>query len=183
MAHILGSEKKIIEFDSLLERARVQRAALEEREKQIREEIDLMRPEAGDVTTEMTLQEIEDGIAETGHGMRKIGAVNMLAIEEYTKVEKRVEDRTSRKEVLSRERTMLIERIETFGKMKYEAFIKAFHAIDENFREIFATLTSGTGHLVLENEDDPFSGGLSFAVQPRDKPVHLLNALSGGKNP
>jgi chromosome segregation protein len=181
MAHILGSEKKLIEFDSLLERARVQRDALEEREKQIRAEIDQMKPEAGDVTTDLTLQEIEDGTAETGHAMRKIGAVNMLAIEEYAKVEKRVEDRTSRKEVLSRERATLIERIETFGKMKYEAFIKAFHAIDENFREIFATLTSGSGHLILENEEDPFSGGLSFAVQPRDKPVHLLNALSGGE--
>jgi chromosome segregation protein len=181
MAHILASEKKIIEFDSLLERARVQRSALEERERQIRDEIESMKPGAGDVTTELTLQEIEAGIAETGLAMRKIGAVNMLAIEEYEKVEKRVDDRTTRKDVLSRERTTLLERIETYGKMKYEAFIRAFHAIDENFREIFATLTSGSGHLVLENEDDPFSGGLSFAVQPRDKPVHLLNALSGGE--
>ncbi|HVP94750.1 MAG TPA: chromosome segregation protein SMC [Methanoregulaceae archaeon] len=181
MEHILASEKKIMEFETLAERTRVQRSALEERMKQLQEEIDSLKPEAGEVTTDMTLQEIEDGIAESGHAMRKIGAVNMLAIEEYEKVERRVGERTTRKETLSRERTTLIERIETFGKMKYEAFIKAFHAIDENFREIFATLTSGSGHLVLENEEDPFSGGLSFAVQPRDKPVHLLNALSGGE--
>jgi len=181
MEHILSSEKKLMEFDTFAERTRVQRSALEERAKQIQDEIESLKPEAGDVTTEMTLQEIEDGIAETGHAMRKIGPVNMLAIEEYEKVERRVGERTTRKETLSRERTTLIERIETFGKMKFEAFVKAFHAIDENFREIFATLTSGTGHLVLENEEDPFSGGLSFAVQPRDKPVHLLNALSGGE--
>jgi chromosome segregation protein len=181
MEHILASEKKLMEFETLAERTRVQRSALEDRAKQIQEEIESLKPEAGEVKTEMTLQEIEDGIAETGHAMRKIGAVNMLAIEEYEKVERRVGERTTRKETLSRERTTLIERIETFGKMKFEAFIKAFRAIDENFREIFATLTSGSGHLVLENEEDPFSGGLSFAVQPRDKPVHLLNALSGGE--
>ena len=181
MEHILASEKKLMEFETLAERTRVQRSALEDRAKQIQEEIESLKPEAGEVKTEMTLQEIEDGIAETGHAMRKIGAVNMLAIEEYEKVERRVGERTTRKETLSRERTTLIERIETFGKMKYEAFTKAFRAIDENFREIFATLTSGSGHLVLENEEDPLSGGLSFAVQPRDKPVHLLNALSGGE--
>ena len=65
--------------------------------------------------------------------------------------------------------------------MKYEAFMDAFRAIDANFRDIFARLTSGSGRLILENEEDPFSGGLSFAVQPRDKPVHLLSALSGGE--
>ena len=65
--------------------------------------------------------------------------------------------------------------------MKYEAFMEAFQAIDTNFREIFARLTSGSGNLLLENDEDPFAGGLSFAVKPRDKPVHLLNALSGGE--
>ncbi len=39
----------------------------------------------------------------------------------------------------------------------------------------------GTGELRLENPDDPFTGGLSFAVQPRDKKVHHLSALSGGE--
>ena len=30
-------------------------------------------------------------------------------------------------------------------------------------------------------KSDPFSGGMTFAVQPRDKKVHLLSALSGGE--
>ncbi len=42
--------------------------------------------------------------------------------------------------------------------MKFEAFMTAFKAIDTNFREIFARLTSGKRHLVLENEEDPFTG-------------------------
>ncbi len=181
MEHFLASEKKILGFDSLLERARIQLSALLDRENTLKLEIAAMTPEAGAVTTDLTLQEIDDGIAEAGHAMRKIGAVNMLAIEEYEKVEKRAQDRTARKDVLSRERTSLLDRIETFGKMKFEAFTSAYLAIDGNFREIFATLTSGNGHLVLENEEDPFAGGLSFAVQPRDKKVHLLNSLSGGE--
>ncbi len=79
------------------------------------------------------------------------------------------------------ERETLIERIQKYEQMKFEAFMTAFKAIDANFREIFARLTSGSGNLVLENEEDPFTGGLTFAVKPRDKKVHLLSSLSGGE--
>jgi chromosome segregation protein len=105
----------------------------------------------------------------------------MLAIQEYEKVESQASERTEKKEILSRERTTIIERIEKYEQMKYESFMNAFHAIDGNFREIFARLTSGSGHLILENEENPFAGGLTFAVQPRDKTVHLLSSLSGGE--
>ena len=178
---IRESEKHILEFDAAMERIRIQVTALEERKTALDSEIETLRSEVGDQDTDLTLREIEDGIAEATHEMRKIGAVNMLAIEEYDRVQKRVEERTEKKEVLSRERTTLLERIESFEKMKYDAFMTAFRAIDANFREVFARLTSGNGHLILENEEDPFAGGLSFAVQPRDKPVHLLSALSGGE--
>ncbi len=160
---------------------RIQVQALEERRTSLTTEIEALRAEVRDITTDLTLQEIEDHVVEASLAIRKIGAVNMLAIEEYDRVRVRVDERTERKETLSRERSSLIERIEHFEKMKFEAFMEAFRAIDTNFREVFARLTSGNGHLILENEEDPFAGGLSFAVQPRDKPVHLLSALSGGE--
>lgn len=178
---IRDSGQKILEYDSATERHKIQLAALNDRFMTLNTEIEALRQEAGDTDTELTLKEIEDGISEASHEIRKIGAVNMLAIEEYDRVEGRIADRGEKKEVLSRERATLLERIEKFEKMKYEAFMSAFKAIDANFREVFARLTSGSGHLILENEEDPFSGGLSFAVQPRDKPVHLLSALSGGE--
>ena len=178
---IRESEKKILEYDGARERLRIQIDALCERQVTLSGEIEQLRATVGDATTTLTLREIEDGIAESSAAMRKIGAVNMLAIEEYDRVEARVSERSEKKEVLSRERTTLLERIERFEMMKYEAFMTAFRAIDANFRDIFARLTSGNGHLILENEEDPFSGGLSFAVQPRGKPVHLLSALSGGE--
>lgn len=178
---IRESEKHLLEFEAAMERIRIQITALEERKAALDAEIETLRSEVGDRDTDLTLQEIEDGIAEATHEMRKIGAVNMLAIDEFDRVDKRIQERTEKKEVLSRERTDLLERIESFEQMKYDAFMTAFRAIDANFREVFARLTSGNGHLILENEEDPFSGGLSFAVQPRDKPVHLLSALSGGE--
>jgi chromosome segregation protein len=164
-----------------MERTRMQIDALAERERTLLAELAALREQAGDVETDLDLPAIDAGIAEAERALKKIGAVNMLAIEECDRVATRVEERTAKKEVLSRERMMLLERIERYEKMKYEAFMTAFTAIDANFREIFARLTEGSGRLVLENEDDPFAGGMTFAVQPRDKKVHLLSALSGGE--
>ena len=178
---IQGSELKLLKFDADKERITIQMTALSDRATTLGIEIDMLRQQVGESDTKLSLSEIEGKIAEADGAIRKIGAVNMLAIEEYEKVQHQVEERTERKETLSRERTTLIERIETFEKMKYEAFATAFKAIDVNFREIFARLTSGSGNLVLENEEDPFSGGMTFAVKPRDKKVHLLSSLSGGE--
>ncbi len=178
---IKESGEKILALDASAERHRVQLEALNERFASLSREVEELRSQVGDLDTDMTLEEIEDGIAQAGQEIRKLGAVNMLAIEEYERVEKRITERNEKKEVLSRERANLLEKIEKFEKMKFESFMTAFRAIDANFREIFARLTSGNGHLILENEEDPFSGGLTFAVQPRDKPVHLLSALSGGE--
>jgi chromosome segregation protein len=175
------SELKLMKFDADKERITAQAAAVEERARTLGIEIEMLKQQVGEMDTKLSLSEIEGKIAEADGALRKIGAVNMLAIDEYEKVQRQVEERTERKETLSTERETLIERIEQFEKMKFEAFTTAFRAIDGNFREIFARLTSGSGHLVLENEEDPFTGGMTFAVQPRDKKVHLLNSLSGGE--
>lgn len=178
---IHDSESRLMKFDAGRDRINVQMKAVDERAETIRIEVEMLKQQVGDNKTDLTLSEIEGRIAEADGMIRKCGAVNMLAIEEYEKVQRQVEERTGRKETLSKERANLIERIEKYAQMKYEAFMTSFKAIDGNFQEIFARLTSGNGHLVLENEEDPFAGGMTFAVQPRDKKVHLLNALSGGE--
>jgi len=179
--HIAQSEQKILKFDTEKEKIRVQMDAVAGRVSALGIEIESLRQQVGDIKTDLTLSEIEGRIVEADGAIRKIGAVNMLAIEEYDKVQRQVDERTERKETLSKERTTIIERIQKYEQMKFEAFMTAFKAIDTNFRQVFARLTSGSGHLVLENEEDPFAGGLTFAVQPRDKTVHLLSSLSGGE--
>jgi chromosome segregation protein len=181
VARIQEVEKEIIDLRGSLERTRMQIEALHDRERTQLEELSVLKEQAGDLQTDLTLAEIDAGIDAAERAIRKIGAVNMLAIEECDRVFQRVEERTAKKDILSRERTMLLERIEKFEKMKYDAFMTAFAFIDANFQEIFARLTDGSGHLVLENEEDPFAGGMTFAVQPRDKKVHLLSSLSGGE--
>ena len=144
-------------------------------------EIADLAKEADGITTDLPLTTIEEEMGTVMLNLDKIGDVNMRAIEEYDQVHTTATERKDRIAILDQELTDIQERIDRFSKMKYEAFQVAFSEISRNFQEIFARLTVGTGELKLENEEDPFAGGLSFAVQPRDKKVHHLAALSGGE--
>ncbi|QSZ67722.1 chromosome segregation protein SMC [Methanofollis aquaemaris] len=177
---IVEAEKRCAGLNAKSDRVRLQIASLKEKAAELAVEIEGLREHAGE-ETDLSLSEIEGGIAEAERNVRSLGAVNMLAIDEYGRVCDRIEERTKKKDVLSAERTSILERIEHFDTLKYDSFMEAFRAIDANFREIFARLTAGSGNLALENPDDPFSGGLTFAVQPRGKKVQLLSALSGGE--
>lgn len=177
---IAEAEKRCAGLNAKADQVRLLIVTFKEKGTGLAAEIEELREHAGE-ETDLSLSEIEDGIAEAERNMRAIGAVNMLAIEEYGRVSDRIQERTEKKDVLSGERTSILERIEHFDTLKYDSFMEAFRAIDAHFREIFARLTAGGGHLNLENPDDPFSGGLSFAVRPRGKKVQLLSALSGGE--
>jgi len=124
---------------------------------------------------------VEERIDELTAEMEALEPVNMLAIDEYDRVSDELADLEERRDVLVEEREGITERIESYEAQKKETFMDAFEAIDEQFREIFGRLSNGSGELHLEDEADPFDGGLTMKAQPADKPVQRLNAMSGGE--
>jgi chromosome segregation protein len=107
--------------------------------------------------------------------------VNMLALEEHQKVQERLQELTDKLTTLEQERTELLLRIENFTTLRIRAFREAFDAVDANFQEIFATLSDGDGRLQLEDQQDPFNGGLNLIAHPKGKPVQRLASMSGGE--
>jgi len=60
--------------------------------------------------------------------------------------------------------------------------MEAFNNIRKNFKEIYAKVYyQGKADLSLDNEEDPFSGGVSIFVKPRGKDVQYVEAISGGE--
>ncbi len=57
----------------------------------------------------------------------------------------------------------------------------SYEAINDQFESILERLSAGSGTLHLEDEDDPFDGGLTMKAQPGDKPIQRLDAMSGGE--
>ncbi|MFB6074526.1 MAG: chromosome segregation protein SMC [Haloarculaceae archaeon] len=146
-------------------------------------EIDELEAEVGDYDPEEIPDHhtVESQIGRIESEMEALEPVNMRAIEEYDSVEAELEDIQEKRETLIEEADGIRERIESYEARKKATFMDAFEAIDENFREIFERLSNGTGRLHLENEDDPFEGGLTMKAEPGDKPIQRLNAMSGGE--
>ncbi|ARS89450.1 chromosome segregation protein SMC [Natrarchaeobaculum aegyptiacum] len=113
--------------------------------------------------------------------MEAMEPVNMLAIDEYDEVREDLEELEEGKATLVEEAEGIRDRIEQYETQKKETFMEAYDAIAAHFTEIFEKLSEGTGTLHLEDEDDPFDGGLTMKAQPGDKPIQRLDAMSGGE--
>ncbi|MFB6080184.1 MAG: chromosome segregation protein SMC [Haloferacaceae archaeon] len=156
---------------------------LEERDERLAWEIDQLEAEVGDYDPDEIPDhdEVESEIERLEAEMEALEPVNMLAIDEYDEVEDALEDLQERRDTLVEEREGIEERIDRYESRKRETFMDAFEAIDEQFRDVFARLSDGTGELHLEDEADPFEGGLTMKARPSDKPVQRLDAMSGGE--
>jgi len=156
---------------------------LEDEIERLEWEIDELEGEVGEYDPESIPDhdEVEENVARLEAEMEALEPVNMLAIDEYDEVEAALDDLQERRDTLVDERDAIAERIEGYEARKKETFMEAFDAIDAHFQDIFERLSAGTGELHLENETDPFDGGLTMKAQPGDKPIQRLDAMSGGE--
>lgn len=173
---------RITSLNGDVERSIVQISVFDEKSAALAADIAEMRGSIeGEVECELPLEEIQDRIITTERAIKRLGNVNMLAIEQFDELEKKTRDKTEKKDTLSREREALLDKIESFRQMKHDAFMDSFNAINGNFQKIYERLNEGEGRLVLDDYEDPFKGGMTFEVSPRGKEVHRLNMMSGGE--
>lgn len=130
---------------------------------------------------EMSIDEITARIQRLQRRMDELGAVNMRALEDYDKVLERQQALQGQIETLTKEREQILERMKGYEDLKKETFLKTYNVINENFKDIFHRLSDGEGTLLLENEENPFAGGLDIEAQPRDKKKQRLAGMSGGE--
>ena len=203
-AAVAELESELVELKAEREELRTQvRAAQEQRNeareqvKQVENELEEHRDERDRLEWEVAELESEVGeydpeeipdhetveqeLSRLAGEMEALEPVNMLAIEEYDRVRAEHKRMREQRETLLEEADGIRERIETYEARKRETFMDAYKAIDEQFRSVFERLSNGTGRLHLENESDPFDGGLTMKAQPGDKPIQRLDAMSGGE--
>jgi chromosome segregation protein len=162
---------------NIKEEMRMENIRFSELEKKLPHPMPLISDEMRDNGLEPLLTHLED----LQKRMEELEPVNMLALEELSKLEERLNELENRLQVLTDERSELLLRIETVSTLRQEAFMEAFQAVDVHFRDIFASLSEGDGHLQLENPEEPLEGGLTLVAHPRGKPVRRLAAMSGGE--
>ena len=139
------------------------------------------RPEIPEALRLAGLEALQSDLQAIQQRMEALEPVNMLALEELEALEERLNELNERLEVLNSEREELLLRIETVATLRQDAFMEAFTAVDGHFREIFASLSDGDGHLQLENPEEPLEGGLTLVAHPKGKTVRRLASMSGGE--
>ncbi|HEY7367779.1 MAG TPA: AAA family ATPase, partial [Nitrosopumilaceae archaeon] len=106
--------------------------------------------------------------------------LNLRAHEAYVQIIDGYRDMSSRKNYLENERNSIVLFITEIDKEKRDVFMDAFKKVDDDIRKTFAEIAGGTAYLQIENEDI-FSGGLSYLVQFQGKPPRESTSLSGGE--
>ncbi len=158
---------------------RATKEALDEQVTELTEEIQRRGIEETDEVP--NYETVRTRITSIEKAMERLEPVNMRSIDEYDEVETRLDELVSRRDTLSTEREQILERIEQYEQLKKDTFMEAFNGINEPFKEIFNELSDGIGELVLDDYEDPFSGGLTLKAQPKEKTLQRLEAMSGGE--
>lgn len=130
---------------------------------------------------EISLEEINEKISKLQKKMDALEPVNMKALTDYDEVMERQNQYKEKVETLENEKNEIRTRMSGHQKLKKETFLEAYNAINANFKEVFSQISQGEGTLYLENTDDPFSGGLTFRANIRDKVNQKLAGMSGGE--
>lgn len=112
----------------------------------------------------------------------EIGYVNMRALEVYDEIEKTYNELLEKKENLTKERGDVGKLIGEIEGKKKELFMKTFNNVNEHFKTVFGLLsTKGEAYLELENEENPFEGGLTIKVKISSMKFLDIRSLSGGE--
>ncbi|MBQ3009439.1 MAG: chromosome segregation protein SMC, partial [Oscillospiraceae bacterium] len=132
-----------------------------------------------EITDEAMMRKELNGVKSA---IKRLGNVNVGAIEEYKEVSERYKYLKAQLSDLQESRNQLTKLITSLsGEMK-TIFTQSFAVINENFGKIFAELFGGgTARLELTDKDDVLSSGIEIIVSPPGKVIKSLTALSGGE--
>ena len=181
-----NSAVKASEIDRINEQIESFKARRRELEPQLKEASDILQNTGIDIDkltpVEISIDELNAKIQRLDKRMQELGDVNMRAIVSYEEKAARKEELDTQIKTLTTERQSILDKMNGFEQQKKEAFMTTFNAINENFKDIYHQLSEGEGRLILENEKDPLSAGMTIEAKPRDKTTNnKLGALSGGE--
>ncbi len=140
------------------------------------------------ITQEMTEEEereLAEDVEKLRERMRRLGEVNVMAIDEYEEIKKRFDYLTGEKQDLLRSIEDLNAAIEYINKTSEDRFQKAFTAISDRFEKLFPIIFGGgQANLSLvypEGSKDILEAGVDILAQPPGKKVTNITLLSGGE--
>ena len=113
----------------------------------------------------------------------RIGAVNLLAEDEYVKLREKVDETIKDKNEIQESIEKLHQAINKINKEGVLRLKEAFKIVNENFERLFTKLFGGgKAYLkLIQNDEDPLNSGLEIFASPPGKKMQNITLLSGGE--
>ena len=114
--------------------------------------------------------------------LNAMGAVNLVAIEEYAELKQRHDFLLGQVSDLTTAKTELIKAIDEINQTSLQQFQVTFEQIRKNFEYTFHTLFGGgRAHIELVAAEDILESGIEIVAQPPGTKLKGITLLSGGQ--
>jgi chromosome segregation protein len=124
----------------------------------------------------------EDEIKRIKSQLRRLGAINPEAQQEYLEVKERYDFLTNQVNDLEKASHDLQEVIKALDKLMERDFLKTFKAVNQEFTKYFSRLfNGGDAKLVFTDQDNPVEGGVDIEARLPGRRQQGLALLSGGE--
>lgn len=127
------------------------------------------------------LEEAQGELKKLESQIRRLGPINLDAIEQFEEVSQRLDFLNTQREDLLSAKNLLLETIKEMDQEVKERFQETFEAIRISFQETFKQMFGGGSADLILTESDLLSAGIEISVQPPGKKIQSLNLMSGGE--
>ncbi|MDI1250575.1 MAG: chromosome segregation protein SMC [Lacunisphaera sp.] len=111
-----------------------------------------------------------------------MGAVNLVAIEEYSELKQRYEFLKTQSDDLANAKAQLLKAIDDINQTSLQQFQITFEQIRKNFAYTFNILFGGgRAEIELVTAEDPLESGIEIVAQPPGTKLKGITLLSGGQ--
>ena len=176
-------EKLSAEIVRLDERKIAMRKEYDELNDMLFEQYELTRREAEALDIQIeNMDAAKKHLHEIKVAIKKLGSINVGAIEEYKEVSERYEFLKEQIDDIEKSKSELSKIIEDLTSSMSEKFMTQFNRINEEFKQCFADFFGGgKGEIVLEEPDNCLESPIEIKIQPPGKSVQNINLFSGGE--
>jgi chromosome segregation protein len=134
--------------------------------------------EAGE---DAVLEVVETDVLEYKEKIKRLGPVNLLAIEEYEEKATRLTFLKGQFDDLVQARDSLNEAIAQINTTASDLFLSTFRQVQENFQKTFLVLFQGGECSLTLTGDDPLECEIEIVAKPRGKRPQSIAQLSSGE--
>ena len=116
------------------------------------------------------------------NNIKRLGMVNLAAIDEYERVNTRYEFLCKQKDDLNNAEESLLEIMREMDGVIEEEFTNTYKKVNEEFTKVFKELfLGGTASLKLTDPDNMLTTGIDIVASPPGKKLSSITLLSGGE--